>query len=166
MNENIPGCRVAGCRYKNTHRTTAHKCGTCDDFGHGQKECGNDVLTRDLYHPTHYSMFSDTFDALQDKDIYNCESPVCYYRQTHDSSAHEPEFEKDIGERSILRAEKLSRRQLTGNPGKYVKVWIGHGYYYIFRNNEGTIEKTMTEHDNYAEINEYTAGYTSIDFKS
>ena len=34
-------CKVQGCRYSTSHSTESHKCGKCDQFGHGQIECGN-----------------------------------------------------------------------------------------------------------------------------
>ena len=32
-------CLVKGCRFKNSHFTIAHLCGTCNSYGHGQLEC-------------------------------------------------------------------------------------------------------------------------------
>ena len=36
-------CKVKGCRFKYTHTTKAHKCGICNQFGHGQIEHYNDT---------------------------------------------------------------------------------------------------------------------------
>ena len=35
-------CRIAGCRYKETHSSIHHFCGRCRTFGHGMVECGSD----------------------------------------------------------------------------------------------------------------------------
>ncbi len=37
----MTNCKVQGCRYSTSHSTESHKCGKCQQFGHGQVECGN-----------------------------------------------------------------------------------------------------------------------------
>ncbi len=32
-------CQVKGCKYADYHVTSFHKCGKCNNFGHGQQEC-------------------------------------------------------------------------------------------------------------------------------
>lgn len=34
-------CMVKNCRYNSNHRTYDHKCGKCEESGHGMIECGN-----------------------------------------------------------------------------------------------------------------------------
>ena len=63
-------CRVAGCKYPETHVTSAHVCGTCGEKGHGQGECSNynsiDKLLR----------FSrDKINFLRRCDIVGCPNP-------------------------------------------------------------------------------------------
>ena len=37
-------CKVQQCRYPTSHTTSGHKCGLCNQYGHGQVECNNGYL--------------------------------------------------------------------------------------------------------------------------
>ena len=41
-------CKVKNCRFKSKHTTFGHRCGKCNKYGHGQAECGNQLLIDDL----------------------------------------------------------------------------------------------------------------------
>ena len=41
---NSVSCKVSGCRYPSYHTTIAHRCGECNNYGHGQIECNNVLL--------------------------------------------------------------------------------------------------------------------------
>ena len=41
-------CMAAYCRYPSSHMTSAHRCGKCKSFGHGEAECGSWAKRRDL----------------------------------------------------------------------------------------------------------------------
>ena len=34
-------CKVNGCNFPSFHLTRSHRCGTCQNYGHGRHECGN-----------------------------------------------------------------------------------------------------------------------------
>lgn len=76
-------CAVRGCRFRHTHQTRAHRCGTCGDFGHGQLECSNpalrdelrSVVARERSVPTRHTGYACT--------VCGCRAP-----HTHDSTAH------------------------------------------------------------------------------
>jgi len=69
-------CKVKGCRNKLSHVTKYHMCGKCNNFGHGQVECGNEELTNNLI-----QYFNDTIDI-------KCEVPNCSNNQTHTTDGH------------------------------------------------------------------------------
>lgn len=73
-----PFCRVLGCRYADSHVTSAHRCGTCGVLGHGQLECADHALTRALA-----SHLSDEMPAH-----LRCTVRGCTHPQTHATSAH------------------------------------------------------------------------------
>ena len=37
----MSSCKVACCRFPDSHTTQSHRCGYCGQYGHGQIECGN-----------------------------------------------------------------------------------------------------------------------------
>jgi hypothetical protein len=41
-------CQVSQCRFSTTHTTSAHQCGICGEFGHGQLECFDERLKTEL----------------------------------------------------------------------------------------------------------------------
>ena len=74
-------CRVAGCKYPETHVTSAHVCGTCGEKGHGQGECGNYNAIEKL------QRFSrDKINFLRRCDIVGCPNPETHSREAHHCS--------------------------------------------------------------------------------
>lgn len=72
-------CRSKGCRFSNTHVTLGHRCGVCNEFGHGKMECGklNNISTlREL----------SRNDKIPEK--LQCEVHNCIYKWSHIKSAH------------------------------------------------------------------------------
>ena len=75
---NSVSCKVSGCRYPSYHTTIAHRCGECNNYGHGQIECNNDVLKQQLLSFFEEQMPEDQF----------CRFPNCTYPWSHSSSSH------------------------------------------------------------------------------
>lgn len=75
--EKMP-CRVARCRYRETHVTSAHRCGTCGALGHGQIECGKESAIRVLA-----GMREEEMPPHMWCDVEGCPSP-----SSHSTSAH------------------------------------------------------------------------------
>ena len=69
-------CQVKGCRFSTSHSTHVHICGTCHELGHGQGECKNKELRREL----------------ENKPIYVVSNPCtikeCQDKQSHTTQAH------------------------------------------------------------------------------
>jgi hypothetical protein len=74
-------CKVAECRYKNTHTTKVHICGKCYQKGHGQLECSNQYLKRLLV-----DFYEDVIDVEN-----RCDIPNCNEKKYHMTIAHKCE---------------------------------------------------------------------------
>jgi len=71
-------CRVHGCRYSTFHVTSAHQCGKCGFFGHGQVECDNKNNKKNM------ESFHD--DVLHVNDY--CTVEGCSFPETHKTDGH------------------------------------------------------------------------------
>ena len=150
-------CLVARCRYKMTHHTDSHKCGKCQEFGHGQVECGyykkiDQIIKSSV--PKMYRMCGGGYE-YENLKVYCTSKEECYCRNTHTIEAHQPEFEihpdqylacylKNVGPRLAKRIEN--------KPGYYADEYIGHGYVKIYRNNNKLIEYKSVDVGNSDEI--------------
>ena len=69
-------CQVLGCRYSDEHTTERHCCGICNLLGHGQMECSNKDLIKEL-------------EQYKDDFIFDwCEIEGCIDAQTHTTKGH------------------------------------------------------------------------------
>lgn len=73
-------CNVLGCRYPNTHSSIAHKCGTCQRFGHGILECRDRQAKTLLFNTSNYATALPT--------NIQCIVPNCSQRWSHTTEAH------------------------------------------------------------------------------
>ncbi len=71
-------CKVNGCRFYWTHSTFGHKCGNCNNYGHGRTECGNPQKIKKL------TIFSSGELPLD----LQCTIKNCKFRNYHITSAH------------------------------------------------------------------------------
>ena len=71
-------CKVKYCRYPHTHTTKYHKCGTCNQTGHGQVECGKPDKISSL------RIFDNDFIDI----CHQCTVPQCTDKTTHIYSSH------------------------------------------------------------------------------
>lgn len=82
-------CKVNNCRYKFTHTTRSHKCGKCNNYGHGIIECNNPYKTFEL--SKYNNEIIDTnnqctvigcvYKNFHKTEAHNC--PICNIRTTH-----------------------------------------------------------------------------------
>jgi hypothetical protein len=72
-------CRVCGCRFANSHTTPSHRCGTCQQVGHGQIECGNPHTTNLLQ-----QYMQDAMPHDQQCGVHKCATPT-----SHSTAAHQ-----------------------------------------------------------------------------
>ena len=142
-------CKVNGCRYAATHTTVAHKCGTCGGYGHGQTECADHNLVRQLSF-----FFLETIDPSE-----RCTAPLCSNRATHTTQGHACRFcdvfadghlrhcpDRTDGAAVSITDDPLSigfdpRPNAESQnilPGHYITFYGGMGCFWYARNNSQT----------------------------
>ena len=75
-------CQVAGCRFKFSHTTRHHRCGRCNEYGHGISECLNQIMKDNLQvyfnqKLTELDYCKGEHDNDEDKCYHNSESHYC-----------------------------------------------------------------------------------------
>lgn len=102
-------CIAGGCRFADTHVTSAHRCGACGLFGHGQVECGNPDRVRALHR---------VGGTIQFPPHMHCAVPSCQLAWTHTTAAHHCETCGQRGQGcgcgvAVLRKKCPSCRRLS-----------------------------------------------------
>ncbi len=144
-------CRVQGCHYCQDHVTSEHLCGSCQNFGHGQHECGNNSQIDNLYERSTF-VLPYAVQQSNRRICYEslpadrqCQHPLCANKETHSTGSHHSKHQMnqvvwDL-ERRFESIQRQAHEQLMNRPGYYVKPWIGMGNYDLYRNVNGSIEK-------------------------
>tara|TARA_B100001093_G_scaffold511787_1_gene580447 strand:- start:383 stop:1168 length:786 start_codon:yes stop_codon:yes gene_type:complete len=88
-------CKVKYCRFPNTHTTSAHQCGKCKGFGHGQTECDHDNRKTRLVNFHNENLPTQYWCLLCPSDSE--------FRKTHTSSSH---VCRHCGERTVSHQEE------------------------------------------------------------
>mgnify|MGYP000067751457 CR=1 FL=1 len=70
-------CKVSGCNFPGSHASRGHQCGSCQEFGHGQRECGNQSAIDKLY--------NESINLPLGK---RCKLIRCGNRYTHTTDGH------------------------------------------------------------------------------
>ena len=71
-------CKVNSCRFSQFHTTIAHRCGRCNQYGHGLIECNDHSLKQ------HLIQFLDERMPSQ----LHCNFHGCSYPTSHSSDSH------------------------------------------------------------------------------
>ena len=158
-------CKVAGCRYKNDHITERHSCGTCKINGHGQIECGNEQLIKDLKQFKFHKIESPC-------DVINCVDPKTHTTQGHsclycdkriERGSHQhlkycPLNENTNDKNSICDNIKYFDnclldyiKDITVNNREYKTIYGGMGCTWFIRNNNGTLEYLFMHSDSWGQ---------------
>ena len=82
-------CKVAFCRYSDTHVTKGHKCGRCGIYGHGDAECRGqrnirllDNYLQEILPIEKQCLINDClYKELHTIDAHHC--PKCNKREKH-----------------------------------------------------------------------------------
>lgn len=151
-NTNKMSCGVNRCRYPDTHRTYAHKCGNCDKFGHGQIECGNGPYPQAI--------------SPHDNKIFNCTVANCRQNTSHSNDAHQPEFEAKTGvEIMFEKIQENAEKFLANKPGYFIIQGAQMGIVVIYRNNNGILESKSVDcsYDYEPEIENFVKNFKDIE---
>lgn len=98
-------CKVGYCRFKFTHATKGHKCGKCNEYGHGDYECTHhavETLKQDLE-----EYFNDVLP-----DNIQCTVADCSEKKYHTKEAHHCSH---CGKREQHTIEQCSKLEQTYN---------------------------------------------------
>jgi hypothetical protein len=98
-----PMCKVWKCRFNHTHNTSIHLCGICNEFGHGQIECGKQYYIDKLKNDIDYNKQLDI-------SIW-CSMNGCINKQTHTINAHHCQYCK-INHSDLLCPNNPNNKQL------------------------------------------------------
>jgi len=177
-------CKVKNCRYPDTHVTIGHMCGKCQNFGHGQVECGKQVLIDDLY-----NNYSERLPDNMQCKVEGCNSP-----NLHTTNTHSCKYCQCFGNRHLKRCpttgisvvdsptsgpfdpRKITDKQLQLTNGLYMEFDAGMGCSWFARNNNNTIEFFFMHSDMWGQYGRectdlprliaFREGYSKVDFDS
>ena len=71
-------CKVLGCRFSGAHTTAGHKCGRCNEYGHGVLECRFAGKKEEL---------KQYFEEEMPSEL-QCTFPGCKYKWSHSTGSH------------------------------------------------------------------------------
>jgi hypothetical protein len=100
-------CIVSGCRFKNTHYTIAHKCGSCHKYGHGRQECFSNKRVVDYNKETSENKCTNS----------NCKIP-----ETHDINAHQKDFELPLKKIRLYNDMGHLMYDIKNTPDDFYKI--------------------------------------------
>ena len=153
-------CKVKNCRFSSKHTTIGHKCGSCNEYGHGQAECGNRRLMSKLR--------SHKNDIIPLE--LQCSYEDCKWKWTHTTSGHichkcnKNHHERDCILQSIQNSEQMYRISLNNyiqrlnnyvvtynETNCYTTVYMGMGCMLYIRKKNGQFETLYMHSDNWGQ---------------
>lgn len=147
-------CRVERCRFPHAHSTLAHKCGRCDEFGHGVLECHDNDKKTHLYSLENIYLPIDR----------QCTIPGCMYPETHINGSHHCHYclEQDHGERDCIIKEMGDYRgkyndlenDLQGMNNIYFVEYSGMGSQIYIRKKDWIINFMIMTEDSWGRYSE------------
>ena len=162
-------CKVKNCRYKNSHVTSAHLCGKCGQYGHGQIECGNNNLIKELL-----KYQNDELSVHNWCTVNNCMNHKKHTTKSHqcnkcgryhseDSCIIQP-FDilfNNFGFEECLQNFDIESfkiyHQTSGHQRSYVKIFLGQGCSAFIRNINGDIMTLFMHCDSWGQYNYFTS---------
>jgi hypothetical protein len=152
-------CHVKGCKYADYHVTNFHKCGKCNNYGHGQQECNNLDALRQL--GFHY------LDKVpKDK---KCKIGGCKYKDRHTTEGHVCSYCGSFGIKNHIKncpkngasiiddpsyfgfhiQEEVSKYEIKLN--HYIELYAGMGCMWYVRNNKNVLEYLFMHSDSWGQ---------------
>jgi hypothetical protein len=185
-------CKVRGCRFPEIHITKYHCCGKCNQFGHGQTECGNENMIKQLENDTLTIPFdlqcaaqSCTNISTHITDGHKCTYCSLFGHDVYECPSKSWDYIVDCGttfgrsKDGFLEEQKLklqARKQFGWNEHKvYTLIYAGMGcsWYARRNNNFENIELFFMHSDNWGQygpatddrpkLDKFLEGYRCID---
>jgi len=163
-------CKVAGCRFADTHVTQIHQCGKCKLFGHGRIEC-EDKRKKFLLQ----QYFSDTIPQQ-----YRCTKPSCTYSESHTTIGHNCQYCGKINHMKqcpninfnpILSDPKMQGMDISDDIkkihikcGYYIITYGGMGSTWYVRNNKTKIEYFFMHSDSWGQYGENSSDIPRLNY--
>ena len=97
-------CKAKGCRFNKSHVSSGHLCGRCQQFGHGEQECGNNTLMNSLKKKSVNDKMSKTT---------RCSFIECTDSSSHSNSAHYCKKCNERGHCEDLCPKKSKKRKFS-----------------------------------------------------
>jgi hypothetical protein len=107
-------CKINNCRFSYSHVSKGHKCGKCNNYGHGLTECNNDFAKQNLN-----KYFLDVIPSN-----YECTRPKCLYKKLHTTDGHFCELcnAKHSSYNCLLNHDFITRKELELNSISQSKI--------------------------------------------
>jgi len=165
-------CHCEGCNYSQSHLTSYHKCGACNSFGHGLRECHKSNNNSYNLLNELYSKHTQNITEGLPLNI-QCRVSGCLSKDTHSTGSHEDLFSKDkhgdlhgpdkYGIKARRQDGETDGRNLVkSRPNTFTKHWWGMGNWIITRNLNGIISVDVIECSQEESILKFTRGLTEI----
>ena len=150
-------CQVQGCRFPSFHSTSAHKCGRCDEFGHGVLECRDSTKKAHLF----------CLDDMLIPTHMRCTIPGCMYPETHTNGSHHCRYclGKDHGEQDCIIKDMVDYNGIYDNlehdlqsyNNIYFMEYSGMGSRLYIRKKDWTTQFLIMTQDSWGQYGEATS---------
>jgi hypothetical protein len=152
-------CQVKGCNYADYHVTSFHKCGKCNNYGHGQLECDNVIALRNLGFYYLDKVPKDKkckIGGCKHKDKHTTEGHTCHYCGSFGIKNHIKNCPKnganiidDPNNFGSLMQEDVGKYDIKLN--HYIEIYAGMGCLWYVRNNKNVLEYLFMHSDSWGQ---------------
>jgi len=174
-------CKVNGCRFPSTHLTRSHRCGTCQYYGHGQRECGNQfmidnlkLISQNIIFPKHLKC---TSLSCPSPNFHSTDAHTCSYcNGQHIETSCKNATVISTDENEIKRAIREAKNKFGTREGKiFTKIYCGQGcdwyvkrtgvnnpiqLYFMHGDSWGQI---CPQSDDRPKLNKFCTGFVDVD---
>ena len=151
-------CHVKGCKYADYHVTSFHKCGKCNNYGHGQQECDD---ANALKHLGFYYLDK----VPKDK---KCKIGGCKHKDKHTTEGHTCHYCGSFGIKNHIKNCPKNGASITDDPNlgppiqeditkydiklnHYIELYAGMGCMWYVRNNRNILEYLFMHSDSWGQ---------------
>jgi hypothetical protein len=158
-------CQVDGCRHNKEHTTQRHCCGTCKLNGHGQIECGNENLIKELeIYKNDFVYYPCDLKDCMDSHTHTTDGHSCLYCESRVHNSHLKYCPNNDITTNTIKGNSICDDLLDFNSvlleyiedvkmniGEYKKSDGGMGCMWLIRNNDGKNEYLFMHSDSWGQ---------------